>query len=205
MAIRTKFSVLLLLGALALWPTTATSQETKWLLGIGPSEAVDAGRVALGPNGPLAGASASGRHAMLGMERRLGQSAVDLRVELTGNEFSSHFATYLATDVYSRVRAATRDRSGSLSLGAIFRARREARWSPYMLGTLGYMYSALGTDPNDQSHAVTQETVRHGIGLAMGAGLNVRLGGRELFLEARRFAKSTPGSSYIPITLGLRF
>ncbi len=40
---------------------------------------------------------------------------------------------------------------------------------------------------------------------SMGAGANLRVGTRALFIEARRFAKSTPGADFVPVSLGLRF
>lgn len=186
-------------------PTLADAQSTRWLVGAGPSAALGTGRVALGPSGPLAGAVSNGRHALLGLERRLGESAVDLRLELTGNEAGTRYATYVNAANYSSVRAATRDRAGAVSIGAVFHAQRGARVSPYLLAGLGYVYSALGTNPDDQSASVTQQVVRHGVAGSMGAGMTLRVGAHDLFVEARRFAKSTPGADCVPISLGLRF
>ncbi len=186
-------------------PFVAGAQSTRWVVGAGPSASLGTGRVALGPSGPLAGAVSSGHHALLGLERRLGESAVDLRLELSGNQAGTRYATYFNAANYPSVRAATRDRAGAISIGAVFHAQRGARVSPYLLAGFGYMYSALGTNPDDQSASVTQQVVRHGIAGSMGAGVNLRVGTRDLFVEARRFAKSTPGADYLPISLGLRF
>lgn len=186
-------------------PLDITAQDVRWNLGLGRSESVTEGRIARTPSGDLAGARGGGRHLLLGVDRALGQSAVDLRFEVTGNEFRTRHPTYLATAFHGRVPVAARDVSAAANLGAVFRARRAASWSPYLLVSAGYHFSLLRARSDETPGAAAASVASHGLGGAFGGGITARVWRQELFLEARRYTKSTPGSSWVPVTLGVRF
>lgn len=190
---------------LILGPLDTTAQGVRWNLGLGRSEPVTEGRIAMTPSGGLAGARGGGRHLLLGVDRALGQSAVDLRFEVTGNEFTTRHPTYLVTAFQGRVPVAARDVSAAANLGAVFRARRASNWSPYLLVSAGYHFSFLRERSDETPGAAAASVASHGLGAAFGGGVTARVWRQEVFLETRRYTKSTPGSSWIPLTLGVRF
>ena len=187
--------------------------HVRWSLSTGPSIAIPGNGVWF-PYDQAEDAIAFGQHgryhAALGVSRALGGTALVFRGEalynLSGGSHRNRRAMFPYPGFSIFQRYALRDESYALSAGLEWDALPSKAWSPYLLTAAGWEMNRLRWSRDTTSERLEGQHDSFGILLALGGGVRVRVGKRELFSEFRRYWKAgSYGSSFAPLSLGVRF
>jgi hypothetical protein len=152
----------------------------------------------------VTGAGKAGIHLRAFADLPLEQTPFDLRAELFYNRLTSGANTF---DVGVNGKEALTDQTAGLAASFVGTTSRKAAVAPYFSLGAGMFTTSLGHNPEAGSPVVTETFSGMGLGLTAGAGLRMRLGGPELLLDWRYYQAlyNTRGSSFMPLSIGLRF
>jgi hypothetical protein len=164
-------------------------------------------RVLVPTNGyNVTGADQSGHHIRLFADFPLSSPSVIFRAELFYNVLHSgpNSWAFVGNDVG---KAALTDKTFGLTGSFVASLKPHARVSPYFLFGGGLFMSQLGTNSDPQSRQVAMTEGGMGLGLQTGFGLKIKTGKRDLLLEWRygQALNNTRGSTFMPLTIGVRF
>jgi hypothetical protein len=103
-------------------------------------------------------------------------------------------------------RPALRDELVLGTIGLQWDAFPSARWSPYLLTTVGFALSRLQWSRDHTATQPDETTFSRGLAYGYGLGMRFPLLGREAFVESRRHRTTHVYSSkFVPLSFGIRF
>ena len=185
----------------------------QWFVGAGPSVVSQRGYSILSSD-PFAiqssdtlllGAVDGRGMALLGVARRLGGSALNLRIDVTYSRSTSPDGR--AVWPWGLItRSALHEGKLGLLGGFEWNALPSSRWSPYIVTTVGAYQSRLAWNVDSTKTEANRSTRSHAVAAQVGFGIKAVLFGTNLFAESRRewWSSNWNDSRTIPLIVGIR-
>jgi opacity protein-like surface antigen len=140
--------------------------------------------------------------------RRLAPSRpLEFRVEALFANARSRVASHYMMDDRGEARHALRDQTFGASAAVAWPLGAWGKVQPFLLGGLGVYHKRLGSNPDLGADEVSTWVQATRAGWQAGLGLQLPVGRRTIFLEARthRLLGGWSGSNVTPVALGIRF